>query len=219
MSDFMVKLQGIPWSAVLGTTPLEIIATVSAVVGVFLIARQNVLGWPLGLVWAGISAYLAFHVWHLVSDGILFLTYIPIQLYCWWAWVRHGGPRQAQPFTPTWLPCRTQVFLVVAALASIASWAWAVSTLAATVSWIPTPALLVRDATATVLNFYAQFLQARKHMENWVVWLVVNIISIHIFWVKDSPIYSIQYAFFLVLGIYGWIQWRKSMHATPPVAA
>ncbi|HMP76038.1 MAG TPA: nicotinamide riboside transporter PnuC [Kiritimatiellia bacterium] len=200
----------IDWATVLGTTPLEITATVSAILGVFLIARQNILGWPLGLIWAAISAYLAFFEWQLVSDGILYVTYIPIQIYCWSVWARRGKPGAEAPFTPTWLPRKTQGLLAGAAVAAIAIWGFSVSSLAGAVSWIPEPSLLWRDSTTTVLNFFAQFLQAKKRMENWVGWLVLNLLGIHIYWVKDSPIYSVQYAFFLCLGLYGWWQWSKS---------
>ena len=214
MTDSMLPLTQIQWSALLGTTPLEITATVSAILGVFLIARQNSLGWPLGLIWATLSAYLAFTQWQLVSDGILYLSYLPIQLYCWWLWVKRGGTQVAAPFIPTWLPRRNQIIIAFAAAASIAVWGFSIFALAGRVSWIPEPALLWRDSTTTVLNYFAQFLQARKRMENWVGWLIVNVLGIHIYWVKDSPIYSIQYAFFLGLGIYGWVQWNRSLRAT-----
>ncbi len=114
---------------------------------------------------------------------------------------------------PAWLPRRTQILLAVAAALAVALWAFGISALAANVSWIPQPALLWRDSTTTVLNFFAQFLQARKRMENWIGWLIVNLLGIHIYWVKESPVYSIQYAFFLGLGIYGWMQWNKSIRA------
>jgi nicotinamide mononucleotide transporter len=206
-------LAAIEWRHLLGTTPLEIIATVCAVAGVFLIARQNILGWPLGMVWAGISAYLAFFQWSLVSDGILYAAYIPIQLYCWVVWARSGGATAETPFVPTWLPRRRQLVIAGAAALSIAAWALSISWLAGRIPWIPEPALLWRDSATTVLNFYAQFLQARKRMENWVGWLIVNVLGIHIYWVKDSPIYSVQYAFFLALGLYGWWKWHRSRTA------
>lgn len=211
MTDMILPLAQIEWSALLGTTPLEITATLSAILGVFLIARQNILGWPLGLIWAGISTYLAFTQWQLVSDGILYLSYIPIQLYCWWLWAKRGGAQAEAPFIPTWLTRRSQIIITVAAVGSIAVWGLTISILAGRVAWIPEPALLWRDSTTTVLNYFAQFLQARKRMENWVGWLIVNVLGIHIYWVKDSPIYSIQYAFFLCLGLYGWMQWNRSL--------
>ncbi|MDX2479898.1 MAG: nicotinamide riboside transporter PnuC [Desulfuromusa sp.] len=205
-----LSLDTISWLQLFGTTPVEIIATLSAVIGVILIARQNILGWPLGILWAAISAWLAFTQWQLVSDGILYLAYIPIQLYCWFVWARSGGIQQEEPFIPVWLPRRKQLFLFIAALLGIAGWAFGISGLATQVSWIPEPSLLWRDSTTTVLNFFAQFLQARKRMENWVLWLVVNLLGIHIYWVKEAPIYSVQYAIFLVLGIYGWVKWHRS---------
>ncbi|NLG36137.1 MAG: nicotinamide mononucleotide transporter [Lentisphaerae bacterium] len=207
------SLAAIEWSYVLGSTPLEVTATVCSVLGVFLIARQNVWGWPLGIAWAGISAYLAFVQWQLVSDGILYATYIPIQMYCWAVWVRRGGAGVETPFVPTWLPRGTQAVLAAAAVAGVSVWAFGVSSLAERVAWIPAPALLVRDSATTVLNYFAQFLQARKRMENWVGWLIVNLLGIHIYWVKESPIYSVQYAFFLVLGLYGWWKWNQSIRA------
>ena len=211
MNNFSLAV--IPWLQLFGTTPLEIIATLSAVIGVVLIARQNILGWPLGILWAIISAWLAFTQWQLLSDGILYLAYIPIQLYCWITWSRGGGIQQESPFVPLWLPGKKQLIIIIAALFSIGAWAFGISSLAAQVSWIPEPALLWRDSTTTVLNFFAQFLQAHKRMENWVFWLIVNLLGIHIYWVKGAPIYSIQYAIFLVLGIYGWLQWHRSIRS------
>jgi nicotinamide mononucleotide transporter len=206
-------LSGIEWQHLLGSTPLEVIATVAAIAGVILIARQRILGWPLGICWAGISAYLAFTQWQLVSDGILYLSYVPIQVYCWVIWARAGSAPGEGELTPAWSPRRTQLTLIIAAALCVCVWAIGIARLASQVSWIPQPALLWRDSTTTVLNFFAQFLQARKRMENWVGWLIVNILGIHIYWVKDAPIYAIQYGFFLCLGIYGWIQWNKSMKA------
>lgn len=203
----------IRWAELLGSTPVEILATVSAIAGVILIARQRILGWPLGILWATLSAWLAFTQWQLVSDGILYLAYIPIQLYCWIVWARKGSQNE-EPFVPGWMPRKIQILLSAAALLSIAFWAFGISSLADNVSWIPAPVLLWRDSTTTVLNFFAQFLQAKKRMENWVGWLIVNLLGIHIYWVKEAPIYSIQYAFFLGLGIYGWIQWNKSIRET-----
>ncbi|QQL46124.1 nicotinamide riboside transporter PnuC [Sulfuriroseicoccus oceanibius] len=204
-----LTLAAIEWQFVLGSTWLEIIATVSAILGVILIARQNILGWPLGIVWAAISAWLCFTQWQLVSDGILYLIYIPIQIYCWVQW-KMGDSESGAPLHPTWMPAKKQGILVACALGSIVLWAFGISAMARNVSWIPEPALLWRDSTTTVLNFFAQFLQARKRMENWVLWLVVNCLGIHIYWVKDAPIYSVQYGFFLILGIYGWVEWHRS---------
>lgn len=196
------------WQLLIGDTPLAIIATICAVVGVICIARQNILGWPLGIIWAGISVYLAFFSWNLISEAIMYASGIPIQIYCWVVWHRRGTQTDTKPFLPTWMPRHKQLLLILAAIVSILLWGFSIAALADRVSWIPTPALLWRDSTTTVLNYYAQFLQARKRMENWAGWLIVNVVGIHIYWVSGAPEYAIQYAFFLVLGLYGWYQWH-----------
>lgn len=210
----MTAFESIEWQYLLGTTPWEIIATVSAIAGVILIARQNILGWPLGLIWAGISTWLALFEWNLISDGILYASGIPVQIYCWVVWHRKGSTTADQAakehFLPTWLPLGKQLVLIGTAAVCVVLWGLGISTAAQHLEWLPQPDLLWRDSTTTVLNYYGQFLQARKRMENWVVWLVVNILGIHIYWVKDAPIYSVQYAFFLVLGIYGWVKWQRA---------
>lgn len=201
-------LAAIEWRAVLGTTPLEIIATLCSLGGVVLIARQQQLGWLLGIIWAVISAWLAWTEWQLVSDAILYASYVPIQIYCWLSWQR--AERQAA-FRPAFLENRTRLILCISILLAIALWGLAVSKLSAAYAWIPAPALLWRDSASTVLNYFAQFLQAKKRMENWALWIVVNLLGIHIYWVKDVPIYSFQYAIFLCLGIYGFVAWQRSM--------
>lgn len=204
-------LATIEWLQLLGSTPLEILATVSAILAVILIARQNILGWPLGILWAVVSAWLAITEWQLVSDGMLYLSYIPIQLYCWWVWAKGGSVEENQTFMPAWLPRHRQLLLVIAVLIGIAAWGQGVSVLATQVSWIPQPSLLWLDSVTTVLSFFAQFLQARKRMENWLGWCIVNVLGIYIYWIKGAPIYSVQYAIFLVLGLYGWLQWHRSL--------
>jgi len=207
-------LQDLNWQLLIGDTWLASIATICAVAGVICIARQNILGWPLGLIWAGISVYLAFFSWHLISEAIMYASGIPIQIYCWVVWHRRGAQVNAKPFAPTWMPRQKQALLALAAVLSILIWGIGISALAQHIAWIPTPALLWRDSTTTVLNYYAQFLQARKHMENWLGWLIVNVVSIHIYWVSHAPEYAIQYAFFLILGIYGWYEWQT--HRSTP---
>ena len=191
---------------------MEIIATLCAVAGLVLIARQNALGWPLGILWAGISAWLALFEWSLVSDAVLYASYIPIQIYCWITW--HLAAREDVPFRPGWLPCKSQSLLLLALTAAALLWGTGIMYFSEKIAWLPAPALLWRDATSTVLNYFAQFLQARKRMENWVGWLAVNLLGIHIYWLRDSPVYAAQYAFFLALGLYGWGSWQRSIRKT-----
>jgi nicotinamide mononucleotide transporter len=197
------------WQEFLAGQAPEYIGTVLAVVSVICIARQKMLGWPLGILWAAISAWLAFTRWHLFSDGILYVSYIPLQLYCWWTWWRKGTTQEL--FRPTWLKPRQQMALATGVIVAVALWGQGVKFLAHDLHWIAPPALLWRDATTTVLNYFAQVLQAQKRMENWVGWLLVNVLGIHIYATQGSYVYAAQYGFFLLLGLYGAWAWYRAM--------
>lgn len=179
-----------------------------------LIARQNALGWPLGIIWALISACLAFFEWQLVSDAILYASYVPIQAYCWITW--HRAQAREEPFRPAWLARKSQARLVATAVAAVLLWGLGIMVLSRNLAWVPAPALLWRDAASTVLNYFAQFLQARKRMENWPGWILVNLLGIHIYWIQGSTVYAIQYGFFLALGIYGWWSWQRTIKQAKP---
>jgi len=196
------------WQEILTGQAPEYLGTALSVVSVILIARQNILGWPLGILWAMISAWLAFTRWQLVSDGILYVSYVPLQVYCWIAWLRHGSAQEA--FRPTWLPRVQQVVLLLSALVAVVLWGLGVKYLSQHVSWMTAPALLWRDATTTVLSYFAQLLQARKRMENWIGWVIVNVLAIHIYLLRGSTVYAAQYGFFLILGLYGWWSWHRA---------
>lgn len=214
MHSFVGWLTTVEWRYVLGQEPLEIIATLAGVFGLVLLAKEKRSGWLLGMVWSSISAYLAFFSWNLLSDTIMYLVYIPIQIYCWQAWVCSKHPNANQVLVPSWLSRHQQYLLGSSVLLCIAVWAVVVSTLASQFSWIPEPSMLIRDSASTVLNFFAQFLMARKRMENWVIWVIVNILGMHIYLAKGSPIYTLQYGLFLLLGLYGWWQWHKHRRAS-----
>lgn len=197
--------------SLLGSTPWEITATLCAVAGVVLLARRNILGWPLGIVWAAISARLAWSEWNLISDAILYASYIPIQAACWVCWWRSHARSHATITPRPWMRRRAWPVLATAAATAIGAWAAAIHQLAHYADWIPEPDLLWRDSASTVLNYFAQFLQGARRMECWLCWLAVNLLGIHIYSVKGLPIYAIQYACFLVLGLYGWRCWNSSL--------
>jgi nicotinamide mononucleotide transporter len=197
------------WQEILAGPALEYVGTALAVVSVILIARQRILGWPLGILWALLSSWLAYSRWNLFSDAVLYASFVPLQIYCWTVWYRHGA--KTATFRPSWLSRRAQIVLILVALVSVLLWGWGVIYLSEHLRWIATPALLWRDATTTVLNYFAQFLQAKKRMENWIGWLVVNVLGIHIYATQGAYVYAAQYGFFLILGLYGWWSWSRAM--------
>jgi nicotinamide mononucleotide transporter len=189
----------------------EIIGTVLGVVGVVLMIRQNIWGWPVGLVQVAVYAWVFFDT-KLYSDALLQIAFFLIQAYGWWHWWRGLGGRErpALPVTRLAGPALAGTLSAGAVLA--AGWGLLMhrTTDAALPYW---------DAFILVFSLIAQWLQARKNLENWPLWVVVNSVAMGVYWAKDLRLTAALYAIFWLLALWGWREWRKtiSQEAKPPM--
>jgi nicotinamide mononucleotide transporter len=85
--------------------------------------------------------------------------------------------------------------------------------------WFPTIFLApasypVLDALTTVMSFIAMYLTTRRRIEGWIYWIIVDVIGIGLYWVKDVKFIAIQYVFLLGMAIYGLIFWMRHNRST-----
>lgn len=179
----------------------EIIGTVLGVIGVWLMIRQNISGWPVGLVQVAVYAWVFFDA-KLYSDAILQVAFFLIQAYGWWHWWRGRTPAKVLPVTQ--LGPEAAAGAVVAGVVLTAGWGMFMhrTTDAALPYW---------DAFILVFSLIAQWLQARKKLECWPGWLVVNTVAIGVYWVKDLRLTAGLYVIFWGMALWGWCEWRRSM--------
>ncbi|RMD68810.1 MAG: nicotinamide riboside transporter PnuC, partial [Bacteroidetes bacterium] len=69
------------------------------------------------------------------------------------------------------------------------------------------------DAFTTVASLVAQYLMARKKLENWIIWIIVDVVAIQIYYLKGLYVTSFLFVVYLGLSIKGWIDWKRSMTA------
>ena len=182
-------------------SPWEILGTGLGVIGVWLMIRQNVWGWPVGLVQVAVYTWVFFGA-TLYSDAILQICFFIIQAYGWWHWL-NGGSR-ATPLPVTRIG-RTGIFVCLGGgVFFTAAWGTLMhrTTDAALPYW---------DGFIFVFSLIAQWLQARKILENWLGWLVVNTVAIGVFWAKDLRLTSGLYLIFWGMALIGWREWRTAM--------
>ena len=180
-------------------TWLEIVAFVLSIVMVLANFRVNAVAWPLAIVSSLLYALL-FADSKLYGEASLQLFFVVVSLWGWWQWLRGTGDN-GQP-------------LRVHHLARAAGWRAALATLAA---WPLLGLLLLRttdsdvpflDALPTVGSVTGQFLLGRKLVENWAVWLIVNLFSVGLFAFKGLWLTVLLYALFAALSVVGWRAWR-----------
>ena len=75
------------------------------------------------------------------------------------------------------------------------------------------------DAFILIFSLIAQWWQARKHLENWAGWMVVNVVAVGVYWAKDLRLYAALYVVFFAMAVTGHLAWRRALHpskaATP----
>lgn len=183
-------------------SPWEITGSVLGVIGVWLMIRQNIWGWPVGLVQVAVYAWVFYDV-KLYSDALLQLCFFGIQLYGWIHWLRgsHVAARSTLPVTRL-EPVALALWVVIGAGATAA---WGTFMARATDAALP-----YWDAGILVFSLIAQWWQARKRLDCWFGWLGVNTVAIGVYAAKDLHLTAGLYAIFWLMSLWGWREWRRT---------
>lgn len=192
---------------------LEPVAVAFGLVSVWLAAREHIVSWPTAIVNVAIF-FVLFWKARLYADAALQLFYLTLSVYGWWAWLRGGVQRSTLRVSNA----GRNVWLVGLPLSLASGLGLGAFLQRHTDS--PVPYL---DALLTSTSLLAQWMMTRKLLENWIVWLVADVIYVPMFISRGLPWTSVQYAVFLVLAWIGYTGWRQSLHAhgggAPVVAA
>jgi nicotinamide mononucleotide transporter len=188
---------------------IEWIAAIAGAVSVYLSARQNIWSWPTAIV--NVSLYtFVFYGSGLYSDMGLQVVYLVLSIYGWYQWL-HGGQNRAELRVSRATP---RAWLTAAAV-GVVFW-FALSSYTATLPGSSLPRL---DAALTTLSLVAQWMLTRKILENWVLWILADLVYVPMFFWKGLYVTAGLYTVFLVLATMGLIQWRRSWSADRAVAA
>lgn len=182
-------------------TGLEWVAVAFGVAGVWLTVRQNPWCWPLGIVNVSLFALLFWRA-RLYADAGLQLVYVGLCVYGWWAWVR-GGPEHGR-LEVSRVPPR--VALALLALAAPLAYL-----LGATLHRTTDADLPYWDAGTAAGSLVAQWMQARKWVENWVVWIAVDVVYVGMYVAKGLDLTAGLYGAFVVLAFLGLREWSKAL--------
>lgn len=181
-------------------TWLEVVAFVVAVVMVLANVRVNPVAWPLAVL-SSLMYALLFADSRLYGEAALQFVFIGAAFWGWWQW-RRGRGADGAPLRVHHLSRRGLALLAAATLA-----AWPLLGLLldrATDSDVP-----YFDALPTVASLAAQLLLARKCVENWPLWVGVNVVSVALFAHKGLWLTVMLYALFAVLALLGWRAWLR----------
>jgi nicotinamide mononucleotide transporter len=183
-----------PWA-------FEAIAVVFGIVSVYLSVRENIWSWPTAII--NVAMYiLVFYRARLYADMGLQVFYIAISVYGWYEWL-HGGAGRTE-LTVSRGTRRLFLFLLCLGLVSAA----AIGTLLARFTNASLPYV---DSATTTTSLIAQWMMARKILENWIAWIAVDVVYIGMFLFKNLYLTALLYLVFLILASVGYRQWKKTI--------
>ena len=180
---------------------LEITGVVFGLLSVWLAKKNHIGVFPTGMISTSIYVYLLLK-WGLVGDMLINAYYFGMSVYGWVIWTRVNDQELATPISrmnqQEW---RYLLLLFLGSLGfvyGIYQWfgLWNSST-------------AVIDTLTTAIFFSGMWLMARRKIENWVFWIVGDIISVPLYLIKGFSFTSLQYLIFTFIAIYGYVEWKK----------
>ena len=182
---------------------IEIVAVLLGIANIVLIIRRSVWNFPVAIVMVALY-FIIFRDAKLYSDAGLQIFFAAINLYGWWSWNRNKD--DSGVISVRRLPATGYALWITGSILAI--WAWGAIMHAETDASYP-----YWDASIAMLSIVGQILMTRRFVENWHYWIIVNIISIPLYIVKDLHLTAGLYGIFLVLAVAGLVEWRKAERA------
>lgn len=199
-----------PWWSVGGVpmSQLESLACVLSLWMVWLNFRVNPWAWPLAIT-SSLMYGALFARSRLYGEATLQLVFVVLALWGWASWLRGQPSVRGDAGASAGVGVLSRSGRVATVLVWLALWpvlAWLLGRYTdSDVPWW--------DALPTAGSLVGQWLLARKRLENWLCWLVVNLVSVGLFAHKQLWLTVILYAIFAVLSVWGWLQWRQRLRA------
>lgn len=177
----------------------EMAAVGFAIAYLLLAVRQNSLCWYCALASTGIYTVLFWDV-QLLMESALNVYYMLMAIYGWWQW-RHGGTQQSTLPVQRWR--WQQHALALAIITAITLVSGSLLTRYTEAAW---PFL---DSFTTWASVITTYMVARKILENWYYWMVINSVSIVIFIERELYLTALLLVSYLVISVFGLIAWRR----------
>lgn len=179
---------------------IEVLGAILGLVYIFLSIRQNIFTWPVGLLTSALYIYVFFKT-KFYADMALQVYYVGVSIYGWYYWMK-GNPVKENELPVVRTPRKFWIPLMIISVVFFFFIGWILKNY--TDSPIP-----FWDAFTTAFSLTATWMLARKYLETWLIWIVVDLVSTILYAVKDLRATVILFAVYTGMAVVGYFQWRK----------
>ncbi|WP_420603854.1 nicotinamide riboside transporter PnuC [Flagellimonas sp.] len=186
---------------------LELISVVFALLSVWYSKRENILVYPTGIIATGIAAYILLF-WGLLGDMLINAYYFIMSIIGWYLWTRKVDETHFVPITKTTVnEKKWSVFLFVGTIVFVSVVYFLADKFNVWTAYV--------DTVTTAIFFVGMWLMAKKKLENWIYWIIGDIITVPLYWYKGLIFSSLLYFLLTIIAIYGYKAWKKNLGKSP----
>ena len=181
---------------------LEIVAVIFGLLSVICSKQNNILVYPTGMISTSIFVYLLLK-WGLLGDMMINAYYFIMSLYGWYIWTRKVDEDHYTPITRT-----TKKENGISVIIFISTLVFVFTVYQIFDKWTSWTAYV--DTITTAIFFVGMWLMAKRKVENWIYWIIGDLISVPLYFYKGFTFTSFQYLIFTILAVYGYNAWKKN---------
>ena len=183
---------------------LEITAVIFGLFSVWYAKKDNILVFPTGLVSTFIYAYLLWQ-WNLLGDSMINVYYFVMSIYGWYHWTRKKG--EVDEFPISIMTNKEKVMAIIIFIATLFFVFIVYLYFKKFTSWYS-----YLDTILTAIFFVGMWLMAKRKIENWIFWILGDLLSIPLYFAKGYTFTSFQYIVFTIIAVYGYLEWKKILN-------
>ncbi|MDB5159327.1 MAG: nicotinamide mononucleotide transporter [Mucilaginibacter sp.] len=184
---------------------LEVIGVITGLLCVYLAAKNIIWNWPFAIISVVIYIFIFFNS-HLFADMGLQFYFLATNIYGWYYWSKKPA---SEDKTPVMRIQRKEGLLSVAAVIVF-------TFLLGSVLKYTTASYPYLDSFCTACSLVAQFFLARKVLENWLIWVFVDVIYVGVYIYKDLHLTAVMYAIYVAIALMGYFDWKRDWKKQSP---
>lgn len=193
------------WTQILATSLMEWVIVVCGFAYLILITKKNSWGWPFAIIGSTLSMYLFFKANYYLETFLSFF-YLVMGVWGWFTW--SNTKKSSTTGNVKIIRWKTSHHLLNIGLSTLLTLVFGYYFDTYTDQARP-----YLDAFTTIFSLAATFMVTQKVLENWIYWIIIDLVSIELYAYRDLYLLATQMGIYSILAVYGYIQWRKDMIA------
>jgi nicotinamide mononucleotide transporter len=180
---------------------VEIIAVITSIAYAVLASKNNIWCWFFGILSPLFSMYALYFYFQLYAEVYLQVYYIGMAVYGFYSW-KYGSRDHKEKAIEVWSISRHSILIISGLILTF--------TLGFYLKNYTEAASTYLDSFTTIFAIFATFMTARRILENWIYWIIIDGISIYLYFDRGGNLFALLFLAYTIIAVYGFYNWRKT---------